>query len=122
MVELTYSELAQLLKKAYRAQHDRYAEVSVHCYCGGMFDTEISCSGLDEGSDVGYYISFVYEGTGIEDDGSDVTFYVGRLIDGVKEHFTDYSDVHEMDKTTVQVAESEIQKLNDLSNGQGFLF
>ncbi len=118
-MKISYAKLGEILKKAYRAQNDRYAEVSITFYAGGPFQVKVSCSGLDEGNMCSFYTTFVSDDP---DFGFDMGFGVGSFKDAVFEYFSDQGYTSEVDKNEVEIEESEIKRLEELGEEQKTMF
>lgn len=126
---LSLYELGSLLRKARtakeKASDDMYAEVSIsNCYCGGGFEWMISYSGSDEGMPPLYYLTFLYE-----DDDFDGDVYTGiNLRETILEAFKAMGYMSELKENgypsnlEIYVPVSEIHRLEDIANGQSFLF
>lgn len=120
--ELTrYATLATLLRKAknqkVKQTGDHYATVTVKGYAGGPQELNIDYCNSDEGMPPLFYVSFAYE------DEEDPDTHIGQsLYDTIKEKFTDAGYKKEMQAEGLYVEQGEIQRLEDIANGQGFLF
>lgn len=121
-VELVrYATLSSLLRKAkdqkVKQTEDHYAEVSVKAYCGGPFELKISYANSDEDEPAFFYVTFDYE----DDEDRKPSIEI-RLYDAIKGKFREAGLLKEMQAEGLHVESSEIQKLEDIANGQGFLF
>ena len=120
--EIFYFELASKLKAAYRAkaknQDDMYAEVSVHCYCGGPFEMNITCSGLDDmPNEVAFYVTYLAE----DDFSFDVGFGMNNLKTTISDYYKANGDLAEM-SPKIAIAPSALRFLDEIAAGQGMLF
>lgn len=120
--EISYFELASKLKAAYRAkaknQDDMYAEVSVRCYCGGPFEMNITCSGLDDmPNEVAFYVTYLAE----DDFSFDVGFGMNNLKTTISDYYKDNGDLAEM-SPKIAIAPSALRFLDEIAAGQGMLF
>ena len=116
-----YATLSSLLRKAknqkVKQTGDHYATVTVKGYAGGPYEIKISYCNSDEGMAPLFYVSFAREA---EDDDD---FCIGESLYGaIKEKFKSAGYLEEMQAEGVSVETAEIQKLEDIANGQGFLF
>lgn len=116
-----YATLSSLLRKAkdqkVKQTEDHYAEVSVKAYCGGPFELKISYANSDEDEPAFFYVTFDYE----DDEDRKPSIEI-RLYDAIKGKFREAGLLKEMQAEDLHVESSEIQKLEDIANGQGFLF
>ena len=116
-----FAELSSLLRKAkdqkVKQTGDHYAEVDVKAYCGGPFELKISYSNSDEGEPAFFYVTFDYE----DDEDRNPSIEI-RLYNAIKDKFRKAGILKEMQTEGLHVESSEIQKLEDIVNGQGFLF
>lgn len=116
-----FVELSSLLRKAkdqkVKQTGDHYAEVAVKAYCGGPFELKISYSNSDEGEPAFFYVTFDYE----DDEDRNPSIEI-RLYNAIKDKFRKAGLLKEMQTEGLHVESSEIQKLEDIANGQGFLF
>lgn len=120
--EISYYELASKLKAAYRVkaknQDDMYAEVSVHCYCGGPFEMNITCSGLDDmPNEVAFYVTYLAE----DDFGFDVGFGMNNLKTTISDYYKANGDPAEM-SPRIAIDPSALRFLDEIAAGQGMLF
>lgn len=116
-----YATLSSLLRKAknqkVKQTGDHYATVTVKGYTGGPFEIKINYCNSDAGMSPLFYVSFVRE------DEDDDDFCIGEsLYSAIKEKFKSAGYLKEMQAEGVSVETAEIQKLEDIANGQGFLF
>lgn len=116
-----YATLSSLLRKAknqkVKQTGDHYATVTVKGYAGGPYEIKISYCNSDEGMSPLFYVSFVREDE-VDDD-----FCIGEsLYSAIKEKFKSAGYLEEMQAESLYVEQGEIQKLEDIANGQGFLF
>lgn len=116
-----FAELSSLLRKAkdqkVKQTGDHYADVDVKAYCGGPFELKISYSNSDEGEPAFFYVTFDYE----DDEDRNPSIEI-RLYNAIKDKFRKAGLLKEMQTEGLHVESSEIQKLEDIVNGQGFLF
>lgn len=116
-----FAELSSLLRKAkdqkVKQTGDHYADVDVKAYCGGPFELKISYSNSDEGEPAFFYVTFDYE----DDEDRNPSIEI-RLYNAIKDKFRKAGLLKEMQTEGLHVENSEIQKLEDIANGQGFLF
>lgn len=116
-----YATLSSLLRKAknqkVKQTGDHYATVTVKGYAGGPYEIKINYCNSDAGMSPLFYVSFVRE------DEDDDDFCIGEsLYSAIKEKFKSAGYLKEMQAEGVSVETAEIQKLEDIANGQGFLF
>lgn len=116
-----YATLSSLLRKAKNQEvkktGDHYATATVKAYAGGPYELNIDYCNSDEGMTPLFYVSFAYECE--EDD----DFCIGESLYGaIKEKFKSTGYSEEMQAEGLYVENSEIQRLEDIANGQGFLF
>lgn len=116
-----FAELSSLLRKAkdqkVKQTGDHYADVDVKAYCGGPFELKISYSNSDEGEPAFFYVTFDYE----DDEDRNPSIEI-RLYNAIKDKFRKAGLLKEMQTEGLHVESSEIQKLEDIADGQGFLF
>lgn len=116
-----YAKLSSLLRKAKNQEvkktGDHYATVTVKAYAGGPYELNIDYCNSDEGMAPLFYVSFACE------DEEDDDFVIGESLYGaIKGKFKDTGYLEEMQAEGLYVENSEIQRLEDIANGQGFLF
>lgn len=116
-----YATLSSLLRKAknqkVKQTGDHYATVTVKGYAGGPYELNIDYCNSDEGMTPLFYVSFAREA---EDDDD---FCIGESLYGaIKEKFKSAGYLEEMQAEGLNVEAAEIQRLEDIANGQGFLF
>lgn len=120
---LTYSKVADLLRAAYRAKAKTsddpiHEEVSCTVYCGGGFNVGITATGYEDPESAGkvaFYVSQQYE-----DEMGEMNMG-GDLKQVIKDLFSMTGYESEMEDR-VYIDDAEIKKLEDLAQGQGFLF
>ena len=120
---LTYAKVADLLRAAYRAKAKTsddpvHEEVSTTVYCGAGFNVGITATGYEDPDSAGkvcFYVSQQYE-----DEIGEMNMG-GDLKQVIKDLFIMASDVSEMEDR-VYIDDTEIKKLEDIAQGQGFLF
>lgn len=120
---LTYSKVADLLRAAYRAKAKTsddpvHEEVSCTVYCGAGFNIQITATGYEDPDAAGkvcFYVTQMYE-----DEMGEMNMG-GDLKGTIKDLFQMASDVSEMEDR-VYIEDTEIKKLEDIAQGQGFLF
>ncbi len=120
---LPYSKVADLLRAAYRAKAKTsddpvHEEVSCTVYCGAGFNINITATGYEDPDAAGrvcFYVTQMYE-----DEMGEMNMG-GDLKDTIKDLFKMAADVSEMEDK-VYIEDTEIKKLEDIAQGQGFLF
>lgn len=120
---LPYSKVADLLRAAYRAKAKTsddpvHEEVSCTVYCGAGFNINITATGYEDPDAAGrvcFYVTQMYE-----DEMGEMNMG-GDLKGTIKDLFRMASDVSEMEDR-VYIDDAEVKKLEDIAQGQGFLF
>ena len=120
---LPYSKVADLLRAAYRAKAKTsddpvHEEVSCTVYCGAGFNINITTTGYEDPDAAGrvcFYVTQMYE-----DEMGEMNMG-GDLKGTIKDLFQMASDVSEMEDR-VYIDDAEVKKLEDIAQGQGFLF
>lgn len=120
---LPYSKVADLLRAAYRAKAKTsddpvHEEVSCTVYCGAGFNINITATGYEDPDAAGrvcFYVTQMYE-----DEMGEMNMG-GDLKGTIKDLFKMASDVSEMEDK-VYIDDAEIKKLEDIAQGQSFLF
>lgn len=120
---LPYSKVADLLRAAYRAKAKTsddpvHEEVAITVYCGGGFNVGITATGYEDPESAGkvaFYVSQQYE-----DEMGEMNMG-GDLKQVIKDLFSMTGYESEMEDR-VYIDDAEIKKLEDLAQGQGFLF
>lgn len=123
-MEMTWFDLERLLKKARAAKEkqtgDHYDGVTIDVGVMGPGALNILYCGSDEGMPPLFYVGFKYEDGEMDD--QEIGESLKDTVFRYAKSYGVWGDWDESDKKGCDVDEGDIKKLNDIINGQGFLF
>lgn len=123
-MEMTWFDLERLLKKARAAKEKQtgghYDGVTIDVGVMGPGALNILYCGSDEGMPPLFYVGFKYEDGEMDD--QEIGESLKDTVFRYAKSYGVWGEWDESDKKGCDVDEGDIKKLNDIINGQGFLF